>query len=157
MNETTNPQNNNKTNTVFSIEKIYVKDISFEAPNVPEIFKDEWKPVITLNMDIASNKLSTDIYEVCLKLTITNKINEKIAFLVEVSQAGIFTIKGFQDEQIKAFAGIMCPQILFPYARESISDLTGRGGFPPLYLAPINFESLYQQNKVETKQDKETK
>ena len=146
MNKTATPSKDQKTDAFFNIEKIYVKDISFEAPNIPEIFKDEWKPAITLNMDIASNKLADDVYEVALKLTITNKIGEKVAFLVEVSQAGIFSIKGFQDDQLKAFIGIMCPQILFPYAREAISDLTGRGGFPPLYLAPINFESLYQKN-----------
>jgi preprotein translocase subunit SecB len=156
MNETATNSQTQKTNPIFGIEKIYVKDISFEAPNVPEIFKNEWKPAITLNMDIASNKLSTDIYEIVLKLTVTNRINEKVAFLVEVSQAGIFTIKGFQDDQIKTLTGVMCPQILFPYAREAISDLTGRGGFPPLYLAPINFESLYQK-KLETEDNKETK
>jgi preprotein translocase subunit SecB len=145
--------NDQKTGATFGIEKIYVKDISFEAPNVPEvfpeIFKEEWKPVIALNMDISSNKLSIDVYEVVLKLTVTNKIKDKVAFLAEVSQAGIFAIKGFKDEQIKACVGVMCPQILFPYAREAISDLTGRGGFPPFYLAQINFESLYQQNQKE--------
>jgi preprotein translocase subunit SecB len=157
MNETTTTTTTNqKTDPSFGIEKIYVKDISFEAPNVPEIFKEEWKPAIALNMDIALNKLSSDVYEVVLKITVTNKINEKMVFLVEISQAGLFTIKGFQDKQVNTFAGVMCPQILFPYAREAISDLIGRGGFPPLYLAPINFESLYQQkNKAEL--DKETK
>jgi len=145
-----NEKNQNPV-TSFNIEKIYVKDISFEAPNIPEIFKEEWKPAITLNMDIASNKLSTDIYEISLKLTITNKINEKVAFLIEISQAGIFTIKGFPEEQLKAISGIMCPQILFPYARENVANLTSRGGFPPLHLAPINFESLYQQNKAKEK------
>jgi len=155
MNETTANSQEQKVAPAFGIEKIYVKDISFEAPNVPEIFKEEWKPAVSLALDIAVNKLSADIYEVVLKLTVTNKVNEKIAFLIEISQAGIFTIKGLKDEQVKTLAGVMCPQILFPYAREAVSDLTGKGGFPPLYLAPINFESLYQQKKAES--DKETK
>ena len=148
MNETTN-NTNQKNDTTFSIEKIYIKDSSYEAPNVPTIFTVEWKPAISLNIDIALNKLSSDIHEVVLKITVTNKIDDKVVFLVEISQAGLFTIKGFTDEQINAFAGVMCPQILFPYAREAISDLIGRGGFPLLYLAPINFEALYQQKTKE--------
>jgi preprotein translocase subunit SecB len=156
MNKVATEPKDQKNGTLFNIEKIYVKDISFEAPSIPEIFKEEWKPAIALNMDITSNKLAADVYEVALKLTITNKINDKVAFLVELSQAGIFSIKGVQDDQLKAFIGIICPQILFPYAREAISDLTGRGGFPPLYLAPINFESLYQKN-TETRSAKESK
>lgn len=147
MTDDTNILQNKKNSQSIGIEKIYVKDISFEAPNVPEIFQSKWEPSIALNMDVKTMVLSKekDLYEVALKFTVTNKLNEKTAFLAEVYQAGIFTIKGFQEEQIKAIMATMCLQILFPYAREAISDLTGRGGFPPLYLAPINFEALYQQ------------
>lgn len=147
----------NKTPQGLSIEKIYVKDVSFEAPNVPEIFQNEWKPTISLNMDVKTSVLSKekDVYEVVLKLTVTNKSNEKVVFLTEVSQAGIFSIRGFQQEQLKAIMAVPCLQILFPYAREAISDLTGRAGFPPLYLAPINFEALYQQ-QLESEKDKGT-
>jgi preprotein translocase subunit SecB len=143
-NETKHPE--------MQIQKIYVKDISFEAPNIPQIFQEDWKPNITLEMHIETNKGGEDIYEVCLKITVTNKLNDVTAFLVEVTQAGLFIIKNMPEDNLKPFLGIVCPNILLPYAREAISDLTGRAGFPPFYLSPINFEALYYQNAEKQQQ-----
>jgi preprotein translocase subunit SecB len=135
--ETKNPE--------FNIQRLYIKDISFETPNSPEMFKTEWKPEVNVDLHVENKLLEEDVHEVVLKVTITTKLDKKTAFLAEVSQAGIFTLKNFADEQFKAMLGSFCPNILFPYAREAVSDLTNRGGFPPLYLAPINFDALYQQ------------
>ena len=134
-----------ENNTEFNIQRLYVKDISFEAPNAPEIFQTDWEPDVKLDMDIDGKKLTDDLHEVVVKLTVTTKLADKTAFLVEIKQAGIFLIKNFTEEQLKSMYGSFCPNILFPYAREVISELTTRGGFPPLYLAPINFDALYQQ------------
>ncbi len=135
----------------FNIQRLYVKDISFETPNSPEMFKTEWKPEVNVDLHVENKLLEEDIHEVVLKITITTKLNNKTAFLAEVSQAGIFTLKNFPEEQFKAMLGSFCPNILFPYAREAISDLTNKGGFPPLYLSPINFDALYQQQLEEGK------
>jgi preprotein translocase subunit SecB len=129
----------------FSIQRIYVKDISFEAPNIQEIFQVEWEPQIDLNLDMDSKKISDDIYETLLHITVTVKLKDKLAFLVETKQAGIFTIKGFTEEQLDHTLNSYCPNVLFPYARELISETITRGSFPPLYIAPINFDALYQE------------
>lgn len=129
----------------FSIQRIYTKDISFEAPNTPDIFQNEWTPQVDLNLNTDSKKLAADIYEVVLQLTVTVKLKDKTAFLVEIKQAGIFMLKGFAEEQLGPMLGSFCPNILFPYARELISETICRGSFPPLYLSPINFDALYQE------------
>lgn len=135
----------------FHIQRIYVKDLSFEAPGSPAIFHQEWKPNMELQMETTSNKISDDVHEVILKVTSTVKMaNNTVCFVVEVKQAGIFLIKAFTPEQTNAILGGTCPGILFPYAREVMSDAVIRGTFPPLYLAPINFDALYlQQQKKE--------
>ena len=141
----------------FVIQRIYVKDASFEAPHAPQIFKDEWKPEVNVDLQTKTNDLEESIHEVVLHLTVTVKMGEKTAFLVEVQQAGIFTIKGFPKEQTHQALGAMCPTILYPYARETISDLVTRGGFPQLLLAPVNFDALYlQHQKQKQEQDKKT-
>lgn len=129
----------------FGIQRIYVKDISYEAPGTPEIFQTEWTPQVDFNLNTESKKITDDIYEVVLKVTVTVKLKDKTAFLVEVKQAGIFIIKGFTKEQLDPMLGSFCPNVLFPYAREFISSTISRGNFPPLYLAPINFDVLYQE------------
>jgi len=129
----------------FAIQRIYTKDLSYEAPNTPETFKVEWQPQVDLNLHNKSQKLTDDIYEVVLQITVTVKLKDKIAFLIEVKQAGIFTVKGFTPEQLDHMLGSFCPNILFPYARELVSATIGRGSFPPLYLAPINFDAMYQE------------
>jgi preprotein translocase subunit SecB len=140
------------TGPEFAIQRIYAKDISFETPNSPEIFKTEEQPAVGLEINSSAYKLADDVHEVVLKLTVTTKVKDKTAFLVELHQAGIFTLKGFNQEQLKHMLASFCPNILFPYAREAISDLVSRGSFPPLYLAPINFDALYHQHLEKEKQ-----
>lgn len=131
----------------FQIQRIFIKDLSFEAPQSPAVFQQEWKPNLELQIQTSSNKLMDDTFEVILKITTTVKIEEKVAFVAEVQQAGIFVVKAFTQEQVDAILGGTCPGILFPYARETLSDVVIRGTFPPLYLAPINFDALYLQHK----------
>ncbi len=129
----------------LGIQRVYTKDISFETPDSPEVFTGEWKPNMDLNLGTETRKLSDNTFEVVLKLTVTIKNKDKTAYLAEVHQAGIFTIKGLEDNQLAPVFGITCPNILFPYAREVVSDLVNKGSFPQLVLAPINFEALFAQ------------
>ena len=129
----------------LSIQRIYVKDLSLETPNTPDVFREQWKPEVNLNVGSTTKSLGTDVYEVVLSVTATAKLGERTAFLVEVQQAGIFTIKGLSDEQLKQVMATYCPNVLFPYAREVVSDLVTRAGFPQILLAPVNFEALYAQ------------
>jgi preprotein translocase subunit SecB len=129
----------------FGIQRIYIKDLSFEAPHSPEIFRTDWTPEVVLDLNTSVNKIGSEVYEVVIKVIVTVKAKEKIAFLVEVQQAGIFTMKGFAEDQLSPMLGSFCPNILFPYAREVVSDVVSRGTFPPLYLSPVNFDALYQQ------------
>lgn len=141
----------------FGIQRIYVKDLSFEAPNVPELFRTDWTPEATLDLNTSANKIGDNVYEVVLQVTVTVKAKDKTAFLIEVQQAGIFAVKGFKDEQLSPMLASFCPNILFPYVREVISDIVNRGTFPPFYLAPVNFDALYQQQLEQmTKQAKES-
>lgn len=130
----------------FEIQRIYVKDMSFEAPNTPHTFTEEWKPEVALNLETKSNKISDNIHEVVLSITATVSANKKTAFLIEVHQAGVFMINGFPSDQLHHMLGSFCPNILFPYAREVVSDTVVRGGFPQLILAPVNFDALYTQH-----------
>lgn len=137
----------------FAIQRIYMKDSSFEAPKAPEIFREQWEPTVSIDLQTSSKKIEDKIYEVVLGVTVTVKIKETVAFLVEVKQAGIFSIGAFPEDQMNQLLGSFCPNILFPYARESITSMVTRGGFPQLYLAPINFDAVYQQ---QLKQREET-
>jgi preprotein translocase subunit SecB len=127
----------------FTIQKVYVKDISFEAPNSPQVFLEKWAPEINLQLRSTAAQQAEDVHEIILTLTITAKQSGKTAYLIEVQQAGIFTIKGFNEHDMKGMLGSYCPNILFPYGREVISDLVAKGGFPQLLLAPVNFDALY--------------
>lgn len=129
--------------TQFALQRIYCKDISFETPNSPAIFHKEWKPEIKLDIDTRSTKLDDVNFEVVLTITVTAKIEEMTAFLCEVQQAGIFTIENIPEEQLPHMLGSFCPNMLFPYAREAISNLVNRGTFPPLNLAPVNFDAIF--------------
>lgn len=133
----------------FGIHSIYLKDVSFEAPNSPEVFKTEFQPEIQMNLNIDTNALEDNVYEVVLAVTVTAKVKDKSAFLVELQQAGVFTLKGFDEENLGPMLGIYCPNVLFPYARESIASLVTKGGFPQLLLEPVNFEVLYSQHLQE--------
>ncbi len=130
----------------FIIQRIYVKDVSFEAPNSPAVFTEEWKPDTDLDLNTAVNTLPNNNYEVELSLTITVKSNDKVAFLVEVKQAGVFFIYGYQQEQLNHLLAVYCPNTLFPYAREVIAGLVSKGSFPEMHLSPINFDSLYARS-----------
>lgn len=133
----------------FALQRIYVKDVSFETPNSPAIFTAEWKPESNLNLNSGVNKLADDTYEVILTVTVTTKVGDQTAFLVEVQQAGIFHVKGFPDNEMGHMMGAYCPNILFPYAREVVSDLVNKGSFPQLLLTPVNFDALYAQHMQE--------
>jgi preprotein translocase subunit SecB len=130
---------------VFSIEKLYVKDLSLEVPNAPQIFLEREAPEIEIQLQTNATGLGDDLFEVALTVTVTAKREDKAFFLIEVAQAGIFQIKNVAQPEVEAILGVACPNILFPYAREVVSDAVNRGGFPPVILAPVNFESLYQQ------------
>jgi preprotein translocase subunit SecB len=129
----------------LSVQKIYIKDASFEAPNAPHVFQDQTQPQIQLSLGQAANALAADVYELVLTVTVTCKLGEKTAYLVEVQQAGIFGVAGFDDASRDAVLGSYCPNVLFPYARQAISDLVQNGGFPPFFLQPINFDALYAE------------
>lgn len=131
----------------FAIQRIYTKDLSFESPNVPEIFRSEWKPENELSLNTKVNRIGDQAYEVVLTITVNTKIGDKTAFLVEVHQAGIFTLAGFPDQEMGPMLGAYCPSLLFPYAREVISDLVTKGSFPQLVLQHVSFDALYAQHQ----------
>lgn len=130
----------------FEIQRIFIKDLSYESPNTPHTFTEEWKPEVSLNLETKSNRIQDDIHEVILSVTATVSTNKKIAFLIEVHLAGIFFLHGFPNQHLHQMLGSACPNILFPYVREAISDIVVRGGFPQLILAPVNFDALYNQH-----------
>ena len=133
----------------FMIQRVYIKNLSFETTNTPAIFQQKWDPELSLDLNTQHTKLDEGVYEVSLTVTATVKNQGTTAFLVEVQQAGIFTIQGPQPEQLDHLLGSFCPNILFPFAREAITSEVIRGSFPQLVLAPINFDALYAQQQEE--------
>lgn len=129
----------------LSLQKVYIKDVSFEAPGAPQIFQDQGQPQIQLNLSQQIGALAENIYEVVLTVTVTCKLAEKTAYLAEVQQAGVFGLSGFDNQNRDAVLATYCPNVLFPYARQVVSDLIQNGGFPPFLMQPINFESLYAE------------
>ena len=130
----------------FVTQRIYTKDISFESPSTPEVFRQEWKPAVNVDLNTKSNRIDDEgNHEVSLTVTITAKIEEETAFLVEVQQAGIFFVVGIEGDSLRQVLASVAPTILFPYAREAIDSLVVKGGFPPLMLAPVNFDALFRQ------------
>lgn len=148
-----NAAQNQEEAPAFSIEKVYVKDASLEVPNAPQIFTERTQPQINIELANNGQLVEEGVYEVTLKVTVTSKLEDKTAFLVEVSQAGIFSIRNVPDENLEMILGITCPNILFPYAREAVSDLVVRSGFPSVLLNPINFEALFAQQKEQEAAD----
>lgn len=130
----------------FIIQKVYIKDVSFETPNSPVIFTQKWEPKVEFNLASNAQALENGLYEVSLTVTVTVKLEDKTAYLAEVTQAGVFTLSGFEEQELGPMIGSYCPTILFPFAREVVSDLVVKGGFPPLLLAPVNFDALYVQH-----------
>lgn len=136
----------------FSLQRIYLKDLSFEAPQGAEAFRRQWKPQVQQDLGTKVKKLDNDHYDVTLSLTITVKDNEDTMYLVEVEQAGIFLIKGLQDQQLTAVLNTQCPNIIFPYVRETVDGVITKGTFPALMLPPINFDAVYQQALANARQ-----
>ncbi|CAL1239899.1 protein-export chaperone SecB [Candidatus Methylocalor cossyra] len=130
----------------FALQKIYIKDVSFETPHSPHIFTVAWDPKVEFNLASNTQPIQEGLFEVTLTVTLTVKIEDKTAYLVEVCQAGIFSLLGFSEQEFGHLLGSYCPNVLFPYAREAVSDLVIRGGFPPMLLAPVNFDALYAQH-----------
>ena len=130
----------------FSLQRIFIKDVSFETPNSPMIFQLNWEPESKLDLNSTTRSLGDDHYEVTLNITLTTKVSDKTAYLVEIQQAGIFMVRGFSDQEMGQMMGAYCPNILFPYAREAISDLITKGSFPQMLLSPVNFDSLYAKH-----------
>ena len=151
----TDAANNEVQQPEFHIQRIYIKDVSFETPSTPAIFQKEWQPEVKLDMDTKTAVLSQDIYEVVLTLTVTCTLGEETAFLCEVKQAGIFTASNLEAQQLAHCLGSYCPNILFPYARETIAGLVSKGSFPQLNLAPVNFDALFSahMSKLEAEQE----
>ncbi|MFZ5555189.1 MAG: protein-export chaperone SecB [Pseudomonadota bacterium] len=137
---------------VFSIEKLYVKDLSLEIPNAPKIFLEQGQPQVDVQLSTQAQPLEDSLYETVLSVTVTAKLGERTMFLVEAVQAGIFRIRNVPQQDMDPVLGIACPNILFPYVREVISDVVGRAGFPPVILSPVNFEALYRQRQQQQQQ-----
>ncbi|HBD19075.1 MAG: protein-export chaperone SecB [Arenimonas sp.] len=129
----------------FTIQKIYVKDVSFEVPNSPQIFNEPGQPQLELNLNQKVARVADGLFEVVLAVTVTCKLAEKTVYLAEVHQAGLFGLGGFDDRTLDMMLGTYCPNVLFPYVRQTVGELVANGGFPPFYLQPINFEALYAE------------
>ena len=129
----------------LALQKIYVRDASFEVPNAPAVFREEGQPQVQLNLSHKATPVADGNFEVMLTLTVTCTLNERTAYLAEVQQAGLFAVIGFSQDELNAVLGSYCPNVLFPYARQIVSDLVQNGGFPPLLLQPINFDALYAE------------
>jgi preprotein translocase subunit SecB len=137
---------------VFNIEKIYLKDLSLEIPNAPQVFAERESPRVDINLHNEVKQLDTGIYEVILTATVTAKHNDKTAFLVEAAHAGIFQIRNFPQEELAAVINVTCPRALLPYARETVANVLSRAGFPPVLLPHVGFETIYQQRLQEQQQ-----
>lgn len=147
-----NDKQDKDTERRFQLQKIYLRDVSFESPAAPDVFRGKWQPEVNVNITNRTRRIEDYSYEVLLKLSVEAKQQDKTAFLVEIEQAGLFHIEGFGEEEADRILGIICPDNLFPFAREEINNLVSKGGFPQLLLQPINFEQLYrhQQAKRQT-------
>lgn len=142
----TTPASENKQQGQFSLQRIYVKDISFESPNSPQVFGQEWKPETKVQFNSSARRHSDNQYEVVLTLNVTVSLGEKVAFIAEIKQAGIFLIEA-PEAMLEPLLGAQCPAIIYPYARETVSDLVSRGTFPQLLLQPMNFEAIFAEAK----------
>jgi len=139
------PQGTNVQNSAqFALQRIYVKDVSFESPRSPECFREKWEPKINMELNSRHTQIADELFEVLLQVTVTAKREEDIVYLTEVQQAGIFLIKGISGPALAQTLGSFCPNVLFPYAREAIDSLVLKGSFPALMLAPVNFDAIYE-------------
>lgn len=136
----------------FNIEKLYMKDLSLEIPHAPQIFLERDTPQIDMQLNAQTEKIDDEVYEVVITATVTTKIGEKVMFLIEVKQAGIFRLSNLPEDDTEPVLAVLCPNILFPYLRETVSSTAVRAGFAPVLLNPVNFDMLYQQHKLEKAQ-----
>lgn len=130
---------------VFAIQRMYLKDLSLEIPNAPQIFLEQTQPTVEVQLDVEAQQLADGVFEAAVTVTVTTKVGDKVAFLVEAKEGGIFEIRGVPDEQMPLLLNVVCPNIIYPYLRANVADVVQRAGFPPIHLAEINFEALYQQ------------
>lgn len=144
-----------ETPQLFKIQRIYLKDVSYESPQTPGVFvsNTSWKPAVSLHLNTESSRLDNDLYESVLSVTATVTLGESTAYLIEVKQAGLFLIRGFEEARLAPMLGSFCPNLLFPFAREEIASLVQKGGFPQLLLDPVNFDALYAQHVEKARQN----
>ena len=135
-------------NPVFQIQRVYLKDLSLEQPNSPAILLEQEQPSVDIQLGVEATPVAEGVYEVAVTATVQTKIQDKTVFLAECKQAGIFEVRNIPDDQMGAVIGIACPQIVYPYLRGNVADLIQRGGFPPVHLAEINFQQMYQQQQA---------
>ncbi|MBX2884196.1 MAG: protein-export chaperone SecB [Granulosicoccus sp.] len=155
QNQATGDTATGKSDQVFRIQRMYLKDVSFESPLTPTLFASntQWKPEVALHLNTDKTALDNDLFEVVLTLTVTVKSGEETAYLTELKQAGLFTIKGFDESTLNGMLYSYCPNILFPFAREAVASLVLKGGFPQLLLEPVNFDALYAQHVESARQN----
>lgn len=137
---------------VFQIQRVYLKDLSLEQPNSPQILLEQEQPQVDVNLGLAAEAVADGIFEITVTATVTTKIKDKTLFLVEAKQAGIFEIRGVSDDQLQPIIGIACPQIVYPYLRAVVSDIVTRAGFPPVHLAEVNFQAMYEAQQAQAEQ-----
>jgi len=142
-------------NPVFQIQRVYMKEASLEQPNSPAILLVQEQPSVDIQLGVAAEQVADGVYEVSVTATVQTKIQDKTVFLVEVKQAGIFEIRHLPDEQMAPIMGIACPQIVYPYLRSNVSDVITRAGFPPVHLAEVNFQAMYEQQQLAQVQQQE--
>ena len=137
----------------FQIQRIYLKEASLEQPNSPAILLEQEQPSVDIQLGVEANPVADGVYEICVTATVQTKIKDKTVFLVEAKQAGIFEIRNLPEEQMGPIMGIACPQIVYPYLRGNVADIIQRGGFPPVHLAEINFQAMYEQQQAQAQAD----
>ena len=137
---------------VFQIQRVYLKEASLEQPNSPAILLEQQQPAVDIQLGVEANQAADGVFEICVTATVQTKIEDKTVFLVECKQAGIFEIRNVPEDQIGAIIGIACPQIVYPYLRANVADIVTRAGFPPVHLAEIYFQAMYEQQQAEAAQ-----
>jgi preprotein translocase subunit SecB len=134
---------------VFNIQRVYLKDLSLEQPNSPQILLEQAQPQVDINLGLAAEPVADGVYEVAVTATVTTKVNDKVLFLVEAKQAGIFEIRNIPDDQLQPIIGIACPGIVYPYLRAVVSDICTRAGFPPVILSEVNFQAMFEAQRAQ--------
>ena len=140
------------SNPVFQIQRVYLKDLSLEQPNSPQILLEQQQPQVDINLALSAEGVSDGVFEVCVTATVTTKVSERTLFLVEAKQAGIFEIRNLPQEQLQGVVSVVCPQILYPYLRAIVSDVCTRAGFPPILLTEVNFQAMYEAQQQQAAQ-----